>query len=144
MQSNEVAGKGRAGLRTACHPRCIACSGRNHAGLGLEFRQQPDGSVTASFSCDPTYQGYTDCLHGGIVAMLFDAAMTNCLFCHGLVGMTARLTVAFRNPVCLNEAATIRAYIAQHNRALYLLKAELWQQGAVKARAEGKFMQRTD
>jgi acyl-coenzyme A thioesterase PaaI-like protein len=108
--------------------------------LGLQFRPEPDGSVVASFSCEADYQGYPDRLHGGVIAMLFDAAMTNCLFHRGLAGVTARLVVSFREPVRVNEPAEVRAHIASERRELCLLRAALHQSGTVKAFAEGKFM----
>ena len=69
-----------AGLEHYCHPSCVVCGTRNAGGLGLRFREEADGSVVASFPCDSQYQGYPDRLHGGVVSMLLDAAMTHCLF----------------------------------------------------------------
>lgn len=140
MQARECASKRPADVRSTYHPWCIACGGQKGGGLGLEFREDPDGSVVATFGCDANYQGYPDRLHGGVIAMLFDAAMTNCLFRQGLAGVTARLNVSFREPVRLREPAEVRARVVTQNKMLYVLKAELRQGSAVKAWAEGKFV----
>ena len=63
----------------------LAC---HESGLGLRFEPQADGSVAAYFACAPNYQGYPGRLHGGVVSMLLDAAMTNCLFARGIQAVT--------------------------------------------------------
>ena len=37
--------------------------------------------------------GFPESLHRGFVAVLLDSAMTNCMFAHGLVGVTGELKV---------------------------------------------------
>lgn len=122
-----------------CHPACIACRPTDAGGLGLRFVTQAEGCVVAEFPCDAHYQGYPDRLHGGIVATLLDAAMTHCLFAHGLKGVTGRLNVRFRHPVVVGKVATVRAWIERDARPLLLMAAELSQEGEIRARAEGKF-----
>ena len=57
----------------------------------MRFRREPDGSVTSEFLSDAMYQGYSDVLHGGVVAAVLDGAMTNCLFAHNVVAVPAEL-----------------------------------------------------
>jgi acyl-coenzyme A thioesterase PaaI-like protein len=121
------------------HPACFACRERERGGLGLRFREEPDGSVAADFDCPPQYQGYPDRLHGGIVAMLLDSAMTHCLFARGIRGVTARLTVRFVAPVEIGAPAVIRAIpgdvIHPHK-----LRAEIVQGRTLRATAEAVFI----
>jgi acyl-coenzyme A thioesterase PaaI-like protein len=35
-------------------------------------------------------------LHGGVISSILDGTMTNCLFAHGTVAVTAELRVRFR------------------------------------------------
>ena len=122
-----------------CHPACIVCGERSSSGLGLHFEQEPDGSVVGHFACNANYQGYPDRLHGGVAAMLLDAAMTNCLFAHRIQAVTARLNIRFRHPVKLGVDAVVRAKLTDQIPPLYVLNAELLQNDRTCALADGKF-----
>jgi uncharacterized protein (TIGR00369 family) len=117
------------------------CRPQAAGGLGLQFAPRPDGSVEAVFPGGDTYQGYTGVLHGGVIAMLLDAAMTNCLFAQERRGVTADLAVRFRHPVASGEPARLRAWVERSVPPLYLLRAELWQADQLRATATGKFME---
>ena len=122
------------------HRNCVVCGAANDRGLRLEFRTSEDGSVQASFDCKKAYEGYANLLHGGVVTALLDGAMTNCLFAHGHPGVTAEITVRFRHPVCIDTPAIVRAWIERCSPPMHVLKAELVQDGQLKATARGKFM----
>ena len=68
--------------------------------------------------------------------------MTNCLFAHGIVAVTAELSVRFRDPVRTDAFSRITARITRFSSPLHVGEAELEQEGRVKARAAGKFMER--
>ncbi|MCP4590585.1 MAG: PaaI family thioesterase [bacterium] len=128
-----------SGLSQACHPSCLVCRGEHEGGLGLRFEAEADGSVVGHFACDASYQGYPDRLHGGVVSMLLDAAMTNCLFLQKIRAVTAKLSVRFRHPVRLGVDAVVRARIKETTPPLYILQAELVQEEETCARAEATF-----
>ncbi len=128
--------------REAAHPGCIACGPDNGGGLGLRFALGGDGSVEASLDCAPHLQGYAGMLHGGVTSTLLDSAMTNCLFAHGIVAVTAELTVRFRHPVALDAPLAVRAEIVRSQEPLHVLQARIVQGGQVKAKATGKFIER--
>ncbi len=128
--------------REKAHPACAACGSANPLAMGLRFRVREDGGVEASFACDELYQGYPGVLHGGITSMLLDSAMTNCLFAHGAVAVTARLIVRYSRPVATDHTAAIRAWLRNCSPPLFVLEAELAQGGLVMAHASGKFIDR--
>jgi acyl-coenzyme A thioesterase PaaI-like protein len=97
--------------------------------------------VEASFSCQDCFEGFPDSLHGGFVAVLLDSAMTNCMFAHGLVGMTGELKVRFRQIVSIGKAARVRAWLERSSHRLHVFGASLEQDGNIKATASGKFLQ---
>ncbi len=127
--------------RREAHPRCVVCGRPDPPGLGLDFRVRPDGSVIGRFDCPDDFEGYGGMLHGGVISAVADGAMTNCLFAHGVAAVTAELNVRFRHPVQLGSPLTVTARIARRAEPLYLLEAELAQDGEVKARATAKFME---
>ncbi len=129
-------------MQKEAHPNCVGCSPGSPLGLGLKFLVREDGGVEAAFACQEIYQGYPGLLHGGITSMLLDAAMTNCLFAHCRVAVTARLIVRFSLPVATDHTAVIRAWLRDYSPPLFVLEAELVQNGQVMAHAAGKFIDR--
>ena len=123
------------------HPKCLLC-GQNPGGLRLHFRAQADGSVVAVFPCPASYQSYPQTLHGGVIASLLDAAMTNALFADGIAAVTGELTIRFLAPVSLGRGAVIRGWCERATPPLYYLRAQLEQAGVLRARASAKFMLR--
>jgi acyl-coenzyme A thioesterase PaaI-like protein len=110
-------------------------------GLGLEFVLQPDGSVESTFTGSAVFEGCSGLLHGGVTAALLDGAMTNCLFAHSVEALTAELTVRYRQPVTARGKMVVRAWLMESHGRLHLLRAELQQNGLVKASASGKFIE---
>jgi acyl-coenzyme A thioesterase PaaI-like protein len=75
-----------------------------------------------------------------MIAALLDGAMTHCLFAQGLAAVTAELTVRYRYPVAVRRMATIHAWLERAARHLQVVRAELRQDGVIKASARAKFM----
>lgn len=119
------------------------CGPDHQFGLRLDFVLLEDESVRATFDCGESYQGYPGLLHGGVISSLLDGAMTNCLFAHGHEGLTGELKVRFRHPVLIDRVAIVRAWIDQSLFPFHILQAELVQDGSVKAKATGKFVERS-
>jgi predicted Fe-Mo cluster-binding NifX family protein len=116
---------------------------------GMGQRAQPlfgqNGiGVVVGARCQPAEETVADYLYGGIVSLLLDGVMTNCLFAHGCTGVTARMELVFRRPVQSGSPATLRAGIERASQPVYCLKAQLLQDGQVKATANGAFMNRSD
>lgn len=130
-----------ADLAKRYHPACIVCGAKNGDSLGLRFAKESDGSVVGSFACDGKYQGYPGRLHGGVIAMLADAAMTQWLFLHRISAVTAKLKLRFPRPVDIGTTATIRAMLVRDSPPLFGLKAEISQAGIVRVTAEALFIE---
>ena len=128
--------------RNEAHPQCISCSLENASGLGLHFTVREDKGVQAEFACNQVYQGYPGFLHGGISSLLLDSAMANCLFAHRIVAVTARFIVRFLLPVAVRQPAVVRAWIREYEPPLYVLEAEIEQDGRILVRATAKFIDR--
>lgn len=122
------------------HANCVVCSSSNEQGLCLSFSRLRDGSVEAEFECRKVFEGYTNMLHGGIISTLLDGAMTNCMFSHGVHAVTAELVIRFLSPVECCRKASVRAWITRSSEKLFLLRAELVQDGKTMATGQGKFV----
>jgi acyl-coenzyme A thioesterase PaaI-like protein len=123
------------------HSHCVACGRNNSDGLKLGFNVNSAGEVEAAFSCPECFEGYPHCLHGGFVAVLLDSAMTNCLFAHGLVGMTGHLNVRFRHVVDIGKSVRVRAWLECSSHRLHIFRACLQQDDKIKATASGRFLE---
>jgi uncharacterized protein (TIGR00369 family) len=130
-------------IRAAEHRECFLCGIANPLGLGLAFEVQENGSVLARFPCLDTLASYRETLHGGVVAAVLDAAMTNALFAAGVVAVTAELTVRFVAPAVNGRDAVVRAWIDRTtSHRLYYVRSELEQDRQVVARASARFIER--
>jgi acyl-coenzyme A thioesterase PaaI-like protein len=128
-------------VRSFWHEDCVACGRQNSRGLKLQFEVNGDCQVEASFACRDCFKGFPRALHGGFVAVLLDSAMTNCLFAHGLAGMTGELKVRFHQAVDIGKTARVRAWLERSSHRLHLLRASLEQEGKIRATASGKFLE---
>jgi len=128
-----------ANISKSVHPKCVVCGSENLSGLGLQFESNDDGSVEAVFQCDESFEGYPGILHGGVISSVLDGAMGNCMFARGLATVTVEMTTRFRQPVLTGQKAIISARITRSSHPLYLLEAEIIQDGKVKATAKGKY-----
>jgi acyl-coenzyme A thioesterase PaaI-like protein len=131
-------------LHAATHPHCIVCGADNPRGLHLDFRPAADSSVEATFDCARAFEGYSYRIHGGVIAAMLDGAMTNCLFAHGRVAVTAELTLRYRHPVTVDRPVTVRAWIRESSHNLHRMQAELAQGGRVLVTATANFLERQD
>ena len=127
-------------IRREVHAHCVACGSTNEHAPRLRFVASPQGGVTTSFQPNTGDEGYNGILHGGVIATLLDAAMTNCLFAQGHCGFTADLHVRYRHPVTSGEPCALRAWIERSSSPLFTLRAELRQANQLRVTATGKFM----
>lgn len=122
------------------HPRCVVCSLQHPLGLQINYTTCPDGGVAAVVTCPREWEGYPGRVHGGVIASLIDGAMTNCLFAEGIAAFTADLQVRYRHPLILGAPATVTAQISRRSPPLFVLTAQVQQQGQVRVTGSGKFM----
>ena len=137
--SIEVVHEAIAGLCSRVHPECIVCGIANTKGLHLKFETVDDGSVKAGFQCTKAFEGYPGILHGGVISTILDGAMGQCMFARGQTAVTVEMTTRFRHPVNTGHEATVHAWIIRSSHPLYLLEAEIIQNGEIKATAKSKF-----
>ncbi len=129
--------------REKAHARCIACGSTDGHAPRLKFIPNSEGGVEAVFHPTSFHQGYEGILHGGVIATLLDAAMTNCLFARGHCGVTADLHIRYRHPVASGKPCTLYAWIERETRPLFVLRAELRQGGKLHVVATAKFMEQS-
>ena len=126
-------------LRGVHHSTCLACTDPR---FRLEFDRDPGGVLVARFLPVRELCSYQGVIHGGVIGLLIDEAMTCCLMSHGVVGMTGDLNLRYSAPVEAGQAIEIRSRVTMTYTPLYHVESRLLQSGAVKTRARGRFVRR--
>jgi len=94
---------------------CFACGRLNPSGLQLDFDVSAN-SATARYTGLQRHQGYDGTLHGGVVTALLDETMGWAIFHQGVWGVTARITVTFRQPVNVGDELVISGTVTKETR----------------------------
>jgi hypothetical protein len=99
---------------------------------------QPEirGRVTFGYA----YEGPPTCVHGGIIAALFDEVMGAANLIGEHPGMTGTLTVRYRRPTPLLAPLEIVARFTGSERRKVFTWAGIYHDGALMAEAEGIFI----
>ena len=127
------------GLRAERHPTCPFCANTVDSLVRLPFERTADG-VSATFSCDPALCGYQDMIHGGIIAGILDAAMTNALFARDTAAATARLEIRYPHPLRPDRLATVTAEVVERTGYGFTTCARIIQEDRPVASARATFI----
>ncbi len=129
-------------LRNQQHSKCLLCGSSDHLGLNLSVKRNGPGRVIGYSTPNCSLQSYPGELHGGIVSLLIDGIMTNCLFAEGITAVTARLNVRYLHPVDAATKVELRANLTKSKGNVYFLEACLLQGDMVKVKGSATFMER--
>jgi acyl-coenzyme A thioesterase PaaI-like protein len=121
---------------------CFGCGDANPHGLRLRFRPRADAGVWARFSPTRDHEGYLGMTHGGIIATVLDEAMSWAVTHAGDLGVTARMTLTFRQPARVGEELLVLASISGSRARAIDTRAEVRRVvgNALIAEAEGRFV----
>lgn len=120
---------------------CFACGKENPIGLKLDFVEEGEGRVGATFKPQSVHQGYNDIMHGGLVTTLLDEAMAKVMNLRGIKAVTATLDMKFRNPVMIGKPLKIFGELVEEKKRRCVLKAWLEDEdGKILAEASSIFI----
>lgn len=121
---------------------CFGCGPDNAAGMRLDFvRDEAAKKVTGDFALDARYQGAPGIVHGGIVALVLDEALSKVSKFYGVSAVTAALNIEYLRPVRTGEALHVEARNERcEGRQLYHAGEIRDAQGRLLARAHGRFV----
>jgi len=94
---------------------CFACGRANPIGLHLEY-DVARGHAETRFVPRREHTGYDGLVHGGIVTALLDETMGWAIFHQGVWGVTARITVTFRQPVNVGDELVVSGLVTKETR----------------------------
>lgn len=120
--------------------RCFACGPDNPIGLHLRFEERGDG-VGATITLASQFQGWQGIAHGGIAMALLDEAMAHAAGQAGHRGVTASVSMRFRNAVPLGEPLELSGRVVWRRRNVLGLEATVCDaSGNILIEGEGKFV----
>ncbi|MCY3851893.1 MAG: PaaI family thioesterase [Acidimicrobiaceae bacterium] len=90
------------------------------------------------------FNGPPDCVHGGVIAALFDELLGSTCVVNDIGGYTGTLTVVYRTPTPLGTPLQMRGWHDRSERRKVFAKGTLHSGDALCAQAEGIFVQSDD
>ena len=123
------------------YPDCFGCGVENPLGLQLDdFRVQGDG-VVADFTPRPEYHGFSDLLHGGVVAAALDEIMAwTAILLEDIMVMTGTLDLRYRKPAPVDAVFALEGRLKERRGRRIRLEGRMLHAGTVVAQAAGLFL----
>jgi acyl-coenzyme A thioesterase PaaI-like protein len=124
---------------------CFGCGPANPQGLHLVFTtdaSDPEAiTATSHFQLDRMHEGPPGHIHGGIIATLFDEAMSKLNRPLNVLAMTRNMEIDYLRPVPLYQPLVlISRHISRTGRKLFHGAEIQHPDGTVLARAKGLFI----
>lgn len=105
---------------------CFGCGKNNESGLHLQCMLTEDGQAyEVDFIPQLQHQGYDGIIHGGILATVLDELSADFLRRLGTPGVTAELTIRYRQSAKPGEMLHGTARIAKQKGPLVSVQSEL-------------------
>jgi acyl-coenzyme A thioesterase PaaI-like protein len=99
-----------------------------------------DGIVTGEGTLGAAYEGPPGCVHGGVIAALFDELLGVANIAAGQGAMTGTLTIRYRRPTPLQQELQFAARTVNVEGRKVFATGEIRHGGEVTAEAEGTFI----
>jgi uncharacterized protein (TIGR00369 family) len=120
---------------------CFACGTLNPIGLRMEVSFH-DNKAYSRLSLKREFQGWSDIVHGGVMATILDEIMAHAVLHYVGQAVTTSLQVTYRAPLKVGEEFEAIGYVAEQKSRVIVAKAEIRTPGSKKilARGESKFV----
>jgi uncharacterized protein (TIGR00369 family) len=96
---------------------CFACGELNEIGLHLKLNLEPERCWT-ELVMPRRFEGWEGIVHGGILCTILDEVMAWALVVHDNWGVTARLSIDFRQPVTVGQSIRAEGWITEARRRI--------------------------
>jgi acyl-coenzyme A thioesterase PaaI-like protein len=116
---------------------CFACGSLNASGMRLEIHVERDRAWT-DVTLEARFEGWDRIAHGGILATILDEVMAWALVGQDSWGVTARLSVDFKQPVAIGQALHAEGWVVRARRRLVETGARILDAGTGEVLATGE------
>jgi uncharacterized protein (TIGR00369 family) len=119
---------------------CFACGRDNPIGMSLHI-ELGEGTARTSWTAGDDFVGWSDKLHGGIVATLLDEVMAWACSSYDAWAVTAEMTVRYRSPSAPGEELRAEGRVVERRRRIYEVAGEVrGADGRLVAEATGRYL----
>jgi uncharacterized protein (TIGR00369 family) len=119
---------------------CFACGATNPIGMKLQIELEP-GRASATWRPTDDFVGWSDRVHGGLVATLLDEVMAWAPTADDAWAVTSELRIRFRSSAAPGESLRASGWVASRRRRIYDLRGEVrGADGRLVAEASGVFL----
>lgn len=123
------------------YDHCFGCGTANPIGLNLTGFERFDNSVQASFSPRVDYHGFSDLLHGGIVATALDEIMAwTAILVEEVMVMTGKLDLRYRKPAKADSSFVLEGRFLERSGRRLTIESEMRDGQIIVAQASGLFL----
>ena len=126
--------------RLADDRRCFACGPDNETGLRMTF-EYGDGVARSVVAPGRAFGGWSDIMHGGVVATLLDEAMAHAAIAAGERAVTARIEVRFRKAVPTDIPLVVEGKLqSRRGRVMEMESTLRGEDGTLFAQGKARFV----
>jgi uncharacterized protein (TIGR00369 family) len=119
---------------------CFACGAANPIGMQLHI-ELGDGSASTEWVVGDDYVGWSDKVHGGIVATLLDEVMAWAPSSFDSWAVTAEMSVRYRSPASPGERLLAKGRVTERRRRIYTVRGEVrTADGRLIAEGSGRYL----
>ena len=120
--------------------RCFACGPDNPSGLRMTF-DYGDGTAKGRVVPRREFGGWSNIMHGGIVATLLDEAMAHAAIAAGERAVTARIEVRFRKAVPTDVPLVVEGKVqGRRGRVMEMESTLSGEDGTLYAEGKARFL----
>jgi acyl-coenzyme A thioesterase PaaI-like protein len=113
--------------------------------VSVSYYRRPDSTLAAVVRFGPLSEGAPGLVHGGAILTALDESLGAAAWLAGIPSLTARLTTDFRRGVPAGAVCLVSTRLLGERHRVASLEGELvGADGAVYARAEGRFIRLSD
>ena len=119
---------------------CFACGGTNPIGMRLKI-EIGHGVARTTWVAGHDFVGWSDKIHGGIIATLLDEVMAWAPSSNDAWAVTAEMTIRYRSPATPGEELRAIGRVVGQRRRIYDVTGEVrGADGRVIAEGSGKYL----
>jgi acyl-coenzyme A thioesterase PaaI-like protein len=118
---------------------CFACGKTNPIGMGLEI-ELGDRRAAATWIPSDDSVGWSDRVHGGLLATVLDEVMAWAPASEDAWAVTSSFSVRFHQPASPGEPLRASAWVEGQRRRIYDIRGEIRSGDALVAEATGTYL----
>jgi len=119
---------------------CFACGGSNPIGMRLRI-EIGEGIARTAWTAGDDFVGWSDKVHGGIIATLLDEVMAWAPSSFDSWAVTAEMTIRFRSPAAPGEHLEAVGRVVGRRRRIYEVAGEVrTADGRLIAEGSGRYL----